>query len=479
MSKKSFVTKMMSRTLLIIVVSFLCISASFAQDSVAEKMASAKTMFSPSFSSLDDVQRSKVVTFFDNCSKPEKEAILSYMVQAITDSLKADKKEFAINYIDYYRLIADPNDKYLGSLVVIEGKYYYEKRDASKLTVLYNYLNGIASKSSLDYSSELSKVGKLKNYILRGTDAMLGYWIVDDDISSEPPLYMKIEKIQGQLVVTLSMPMFSFNTYNILRDPDVMEKNNKLMEDFQNKKSSKMEDIEMLKREQEKLGIEMKDYFIFKGNLSSLECIESSPNSLSFFWASQKLKKGNEYLATGLRSGVRTISNNIIGELARSNSHSSGTSLFGSLGTIFGEAVLNALIDGVSTSKNTIRTISGILNMTGNNTLDADMYVDYFHATTEDSKVEIDSTYCKVKFIRYDLDDPYVSENFVFFDYISSLSPRLRKFDYLSNKEKKHFLTRHPEAKIRGSKFSTDYWEKIVNFNKAQYEELKKYIKGK
>lgn len=211
---------------------------------------------------------------------------------------------------------------------------------------------------------------------------------------------------------------------------------------------------------------------MFKGELSSLECIQSSPNSLSFFWSSQKIKKGDKYLATGLRSGVRTISNDLIGELARSNTYSLGTTFFGSIGTIFGEAVLNGLIDGVSTSKNTIRTISGTLTLTNKNSMDADMYVDYFYASTEGNKIERDSTECKVKFIRYNLNDPYIYDNIAFYD---SDKKQLRRYELLSNKEEKQYLLQHPDAKIKGSRLSKAFWEKVFNYNKNQYAKLKEY----
>lgn len=212
--------------------------------------------------------------------------------------------------------------------------------------------------------------------------------------------------------------------------------------------------------------------FTFEGELSSLECIQSTSNSLSFFWSSQKLKKGNEYLATGLRSGVRTISNYLIGEFARSNTYSFGTSVVGSLGTIFGEVFLNTLIDGISESKNTIRTISGELTLTGKNSIVANLYADYFHASTENNRVEIDSTMCRVKLIRFDLSDPYISENFAFY---YGLKPKLRLYKELSRKEIKQYLNRHPEAKIKGSRLSGAFWERVFNYNKEQYAKLREY----
>lgn len=476
--KKKLIRKwMMGRMMLICLACLICVPTSMAQGSASDKIEQAKRLFSIQLSTSSNEQRNGIINFYNQCSEQQKEAILTYMVRAITDSLKAENKQFAMNYIDCYRLIATPYNEYLGSLIVTEAKYYYDLTDAQKLSELSDYITGIAAKSELDYSAEVAELNTMRDNLLKGCNNMLGYWCVDDSISNEPPLYLKVEKINNQLIVSLSMPMFSFNTYNILRDPEVMEKNNKLMEEFRNKNSTKMRDLEMLNREQEKIGIVMKEYFIFKGDLSSSECIQSSPNSLSFFWASQKIKKGKEYLATGLRSGVRTISNDILGELARSNTHSFGTTLFGSLGTIFGEAVLNGLIDGISTSKNTIRTISATLTLSGKNTMEAEMYVDYFHATTEESKVEVDSCECKVKLMRYDLSDPYISENIAFYDYFSGLKPKLRQYKDLSSKETKQYLSRHPEAKIKGSSLSEAFWEKIMNYNKEQYAKLREYVR--
>ena len=353
MSKKSFVTKMISRTLLIIFVSFLCISASFAQDSVAEKMASAKTMFSPSFSSLDDVQRSKVVTFFDNCSKPEKEAILSYMVQAITDSLKADRKEFAINYIDYYRLIADTNNEYLGSLVLTEGKYYYELMDASKLLELKNYINNVAEKAKLDYSGEISELNRMHNEVLNGCQELLGYWVADfSDKEKADPFFVNIYRDdKGKYHIDIDfigndLWFYVYSNFSVNRN------------------------------------------FYFAETVKALECLPIRPNRLSFYWASEDLKVGKEHLATALRSGVSNISSSIIGEFARSNTYSTATQITGSIGAIIGEAFLNALIDEVSVSKKSIKTITGNIDFVDNDILTISLFVDNFKLRSDNTNIE-------------------------------------------------------------------------------------------
>lgn len=100
----------------------------------------------------------------------------------------------------------------------------------------------------------------------------------------------------------------------------------------------------------------------------------------------------------------------------------------------------------------------------------------YFHATTEEnSKSERDSTFCHVKLMKYDLSAPYVIEHIVFYDYSNAFSPKLRRYEFLSKKEKKQYITRHPEANIKGSKLGMDFWRKIGEFNKRQYRKLKAY----
>lgn len=318
MEKKLIFKWMMGKILLICVSCFAFVSTTLAQDSVSDKVEQAKLLFSVQLSTSTNEQISSTIRFFDQCSKVQKDAILSYMVQAITDSLKAENKAFAMNYIDYYRIIANPDNEYLGSLVVTEGRYYYEQMDTSKLTELIDFLNGVSEKSKFDYSSEITELHRMSEEVLHGWDDLIGYWVVDSD----------------------------------------SEKGNLCF-------------VDIYKDDNDEYHVDIFIHYIMEHTYKSVECQQTRPGSLSFCWTSDNMKIGKEELASVLRSAVRGVSNSIIGELARSNTHSFGTSLLGSAGTMVGEVLFNSIIDGLSISKKTIQILSGDIMLVNKNNLSA------------------------------------------------------------------------------------------------------------
>ena len=96
------IKKLTNKILLGSLVMFVCASSTFAQDSQSTKIGIAKQLFMIPASSLDSEQKIYVTSFYDQCSDSEKDAIRSYMVEAIKDSLMADHKQFAINYIERF-----------------------------------------------------------------------------------------------------------------------------------------------------------------------------------------------------------------------------------------------------------------------------------------------------------------------------------------------------------------------------------------
>lgn len=422
MRKKSFMPKMMSHTLLIVLFSFVCASTSFAQESFAEKIDYVKALFGGYMSSSEDEQNRKIISYFDNCTEEQKEAILSYMVQAITDSLKAENKQFAMNYIDYYRLIASPDDEYLSSLVVTEGRYYYEQMDASKLSELSDYLNNIAAKSSLDYSSDIAELNRMREEVIHGCDDLIGYWVMDiSDKENEDIRFVDIYKDNdGEYHV------------DIIYYP-----------------------------------------FLIEDTCKSVECQQSLPGRLSFCWYSENMKIGKEELASFLRSGVRNVSNSIIGEVAKSNTYSFGTTLLGSIGAMLGEVMLNSLIDGLTLSKKTIRTITGDIDIVNKNVLSASFSNETYKFRSDNSDVEMNHRESRIDLIRYNYDDDYVKNNIVFF------MQGLRQHEILSKKERKAFYKQHPEVKKAMRRFSWSFrpFKAARAFNREQVRRLKKYNK--
>lgn len=427
MKKKNFMSNTMSRMLLIALFSFVCVSTSFAQESVTDKIANAKFLFSTSFSSLDDVQRSKIISFFENCSKPQQEAILSYMVQAITDSLRADNKEFAINYIDYYRHIADPDNEYLGSLVVTEGKYYYEKMDASKLSDIYSYLNDIAAKSKLDYSSEQAELDRMKNEIENIGNNMIGCWL----------MYNSNDKY--------GYPLEIINIYR--------NSNNQYSVSFEDPQLSNM-------MSSGGLGAAIMSAFSVPTKGVADTCYFTNPKELFYFHSSEKLRKGNETLASGLRSGVRSAGNSVIGHLARSENFSN--QLFGWFGVIGAEGIFNSLIDGLAISKKHWILREGYVT------------------SINECQMEIRYTYFtyKMKSNSTTLPAPQITNvNSVLYKYPDGC-------DIAFIDETKGLITNHPLNKMDTKKYYAEHpdtkkaknsWKKRLLYNNAQWEKLKEY----
>lgn len=391
--------------MLVGIISFVSVSTSLAQETIAEKIDYAKALFGGYMSSSKEEQKSKVIAFYEKCSKEQQEAILSYMVQAITDSLKAENKQFAMNYIDHYRVIANPDDAYLGSLVITEGRYYYEQMDASKLSELSDYLNEVAAKSKLDYSSEMSELNRMKEEVAHGCDDLIGYWVADfSDKKKADPFFLHVLKNDnGEYHVTM---------------------------DFSSVLPAYGEWYMDLSR-YGKYIISLTPKYWFRGRAESFECVRTTSNTLSYLWSTEKLNVGKEGLTSFLRSEVRTISNSIIGEMARSNSHSIGTSIGGSIGAIAGEIMLNSLIDMLSVSKKKIWVICGDLTPVDKNNIDATIYV-YSFAFRSDNQFDEEHLKFDVKLIRCQWDDPSIRNSIAFADEYG-----LRQASWFSKRERK------------------------------------------
>lgn len=439
MRKSRFLKEIMNRVMLVGIIGFVSVSVSLAQETIAEKIDYAKALFGGYMSSSKEEQKAKVISFFENCSEEQRESILSYMVQAITDSLQAENKQFAMNYIDNYRTIADPDDAYLGSLIITEGRYYYDQMDASKLSELSNYLSDIAAKSSLDYSSEKSELNRMTEEVAHGCDDLIGYWVADfsDKVKADPFFLHIFKDTNGEYHVDIDFVGNNVWRY-VFYSPFL-------------------------------------NLYYFNGTYKSEGCLQSRPNILSFCWSSEKMNVGKEELASFLRTGVRSVSNKIIGELARSNTYSFGTSLLGSTGTMVGEVLLNSLIDNLSVSKKKIRTIKGDIEHISKNTLSASLFFNDYIFQSDNTDVKSESCQFIVNLVRCDFKDDYVKNNIVFVD-----GPHwLRQRESFTSKDKKIFYKQHPEVRKAMKKI---FWafkprKAARAFNSKQLEKLKEYNK--
>ena len=389
----------------------------------------------------NDEKKEQVIALNKELSESQKDEFLAYIIDAITDSLNVYNRPSAMHYIDCYKSIAAPNDELLGSLIMIQGKYYSDKMYADKLQDLILYVKELIEKSSLDYSTELSYLEKMKNEVEDGCDKMLGYWVVDDE-SAYPPFFIKIDKENGQYVVhTKNREHFNFWLYcNLEIEP-----------------------------QRGTLGMliinSINTHFIFPDSQTSSECVMNKTNSLSYYWASEDLKIGKEQLASSLRMGVRNISNRIVGELARSNSHKTNTSIYGTAASYGAEILINMFIDWVAKTRKKIQTINGVLTMQDNNTLSATIYANYYGIEADSPNVKQDSIQFSVKMIRYNLTDENIAKNIVFIE-----DNKLRTFDYLSKEQTETFYSTHPEVK----KAKKSY-KKTAIYNRGLLEKLKEY----
>lgn len=458
MKKNSYLKRIISRVLLVSLIGFVGVSYSSAQDSITEKIDYVRALFGGYMSSSKDEQKGKIIDFYEKCSEEQKEAIRSFMVQAITDSLKADHKQFAMNYIDYYRTIANPDDTYLGSLVVTEGKYYYEQIDASKLSELSDYLNDIAAKSSLNYSSEISDINRMKEEVLTGCQDIEGYWVADfSDREKADPFFIRISKDNnGEYHVTTEFSsVIGSNIYGGYEYyMDISRYGNHI-----------------------KWFWTVNPFLLLGGTANSSESIRTSPNTLSYIWSSEKLNVGKEVLATTLRSGVRSVSNSAIGEMARSNTYSFGTSFLSSIGVTVGEIVLNSLIDLLSVSKKRIWTITGFLTPIDKNNIDATLYIDVFSFRSDNSNMDKEDLKLDVKMVRCQWESPYVRNYIAFAD-----AKGLRQTSRLSKEQTRNFYkTNHKAKRAKRAKRALKWSgglnssEALRKYNLKQLEKVKDY----
>lgn len=444
--------------LLVCLMCFSFVSPSVAQKKIAQRKTASKKIVKKTkaqttkyqkidyiiFLGKDSLEKeeteNKIGNVFAKCPLPQQKEILAYMVKAITDSLNANNKQSAMDCIDNYRMLASPDDEYLGSLVITQGKYYYDKMDAAKLYELQNYINGISTKSKLDYSSEIAEITNLYKRVLYGRDAMLGYWVAD--------VTGKHEKANGFF-------LHIYKDSNLNYHSDV----NYFMED----------DYIYYTMEES-----TNNHFKFSGIQKSEECEAVSPNKLAYCWTSDKLSVGKEFLASALRAGTRTVSNSIIGELARSNSHSFATTIMGSVGSIAGEIFLNLLIDRLSVSKKKIRIIAGEITSIDKNNLHATIKANYYSFRSDKSNVEEDSCMIHVNLIRYDTKNDDIRENVVFMGngWLS------RPDGELPRKERKALYERNPNLRKRVRSVSRSLlhpFELARKFNREQLIKLKEY----
>ena len=390
-------------------------------------------------------QKNDIINVFNKCPEQQQREILAFMVKAITDSLNADKKQSAMECIDIYRMIASPDDEYLGSLVVTEGKYYYEKMDEKKLYELQAFLNSISSRSSLNYSNEISEIEDFVSSLLYGCKDILGYWVLDlEDMPSRSEL------------CGLYIYKDALDNYHVKADYDYSPQKTNIeyyISDSPNNKN-----------------------FTFSQSQESIECISTSPRRITYCWTSENLNIGKEELATVLRSGVRVVSNTIIGELARRNTYNLGTSLLGSFGSIAGEIVLNSLIDGLSVSKKSIKTITGELALIDKNRLSATIYANHYGLRSDKEDIEMDSCVVHLNFLKYDIDNDELKNNIVFF---INYKDFLRRPDKILSKkeERKEMYKRNPELRkdVKRMNWSMHPYKAVRLFNRKQVEKLKKY----
>lgn len=446
MNKKVSLQTVLSRVLLIFLFCMICITNLFGQESKAEKIDFADYLVGNYISSnKSEAQANKLRNFYEKCNQEQKDAVRSYLIKTITDSLRADYKQKAIDYIDGYKVIANPNDEYLASLLLTQSIFYYDNLNQVGLSEIIAFMENVASQSSLDYTIELQKVKQMQYEVVHAGENLLGYWVVDfNEKAMYPPFYLNIYRdTSGEYHVDV---LYDFH-------PDI-----KIYS-------------EGIKRD---TGLNGDGHFRFWENQNSLECIMTNANTLSYYWSSEKLKVGKEYLANSLRSGVRGMSSSIIGNLARSNEHSTSTMLLGSVGSIFGEVLLNSIIDEVSVSKKTIQTVTCYLSNKDKNTISATFYMDYFRLRTDNSNIEHDSISFNADLIRFDITNDYVRDNIAFLTNKPNggLGLTLRQVEYFTRERKKDYYKRHPEAKELRHTMSLKKW---TAYNREQIEKLKQY----
>lgn len=402
----------------------------------------------------DFIISNNIINQYKECSQVEQDSVRSRLYTLIIDSLKAEHVEYGINTIENYKLIAPSDDEHLSRLVMMQADYYYNEVNSTKLDGIIVYMKDIARKSTLDYREELKELERMIYDVEHGDDDFIGYWVSDiTKLKKADPFYIHINRQNTQ----------DGNGITILTDYD--------MADLADYKSDIDAGFNLAKR----------TLFNFFGSQTSKYCERTSPKTLSYYWCSEDLKISDANLATALRATVRATSNSVIGELARSNSHSISTTLLGSMGSLLGEAALNALISQIFVSRKTIQVITGVLTVVDHNTISAKISVDVLKLRTDKPDLNPKEYHYKydVDLIRCPWDDPYIRDNLIF---ISGYS-WLRQDSKLSRKERKNYYKKHPEVRKKVRKYSNAYcpwgsfrpWKLMRSFNKEQIEKLKEY----
>lgn len=390
----------------------------------------------------DEKQKEEIINAYRGCSKSQQDKIRTNIVKTITDLLNVNNTKGALSYIEYYKSIADPKDEYLGSLVMIQGKHYYDSMDTLKLSELEAFMKATSMESTLDYSNEISELQRMKNEVIHGCEAFIGYWVADfSEKKKADPFYIQIYIKGGKYGVTTeyNTNIYAFNT-DLCR--------------YSNEPHSY--------------------YFHFSGNQTSTECVPTAPATLSYYWTSDKLNIGKEDLAAVLRGGARSISNSIIGEMARTNTHSLTTSLLGSTGAIVGEALLNTLIDNIAVSKKTIRIITGQLTLIDANNISASFVLDYYKMGTGNSDMKEEHRQFNVKLVRCQWNSDDIKKNIAFID----CEKKLRQDVPLSKEKRKEYCKRDPKARKIIRKMPLFIKNKTLRqYNREQLLKLKEYNK--
>ena len=280
-------------------------------------------------SKKSEIFKNRLISFTASRQQVERDSILRYIYNNITQELSDDNKAKAFALIECYEALTHNNDELLGGLYYIRAKSAGEKEDTITLKTNIIKLSDFAEQTELDYDQELSELNnrllQIRNYVPLEKD-LQGYWILD--------------QFRDDHIYSYKDPFKGFSNNSIVYQHNTLH--------FTPTNSA-------LYLKQSCMPILQKESFFpsTEGPLPPRDLqLFNKSNSLYISWAHQDISRNNTIFSESGRRSIQKLHASVSAELTRPK-HSFGDKLAGEVTMTILDEVGNSIFDALSVSTST------------------------------------------------------------------------------------------------------------------------------
>ena len=252
------------------------------------------------------------MNYYLKLNKSGKLQMLEFIKDRTATQLSSNNKDAALPTISLYQALAPKDDDNLSTMLYIKGTIFAEKLDSTKLTTTIEELKTCTSYQAEEYIKKLTtRLEQVINYT--------------------PPLVA----IDGGVWVAEEIPWIYDETKNIMRDTFIWTYYHPA-----------------------------EDSTSFNLKYTNLNCIDVRPtsaDSIYVLWCSEKINRNHPEIASILRGVTSTASAHINAEFAQHNKHNFGEELAVGALSLFGEILINSLLDAIFTPSKKMYTFEAHL----------------------------------------------------------------------------------------------------------------------